>query len=35
MRKLFDGYWKTKQAQTALMIGRRNFDKDDKACATI
>jgi Skp family chaperone for outer membrane proteins len=31
MRKLFDGYWKTKQAQTALNDRKAQLDKDDKS----
>ena len=30
MRKLFDGYWKTKQAQAALNDRKTQLDKDDK-----
>ena len=30
LRKLFDGYWKTKQAQAALNERKAQLDKDDK-----
>jgi Skp family chaperone for outer membrane proteins len=30
LRKLFDGYWKTKQAQVALNDRKAQLDKDDK-----
>jgi len=30
LRKLFDGYWKTKQAQTALNSRKAELDQDDK-----
>src|ERR1017187_9260181 len=30
LRKLFDGYWKTKQVQTALNDRKAQLDKDDK-----
>ncbi|MFZ0828063.1 MAG: OmpH family outer membrane protein [Verrucomicrobiia bacterium] len=30
LRKLFDGYWKTKQAQAALNDRKTQLDKDDK-----
>jgi len=30
LRKLFDGYWKTKQAQAALSDRKAQLDKDDK-----
>jgi len=30
LRKLFDGYWKTKQAQVALNDRKTQLDKDDK-----
>ena len=30
LRKLFDGYWKTKQAQAALNDRKAQLDKDDK-----
>jgi Skp family chaperone for outer membrane proteins len=30
LRKLFDGYWKTKQAQVALNDRKAQIDKDDK-----
>jgi Skp family chaperone for outer membrane proteins len=30
LRKLFDGYWKTKQAQVALNDRKMQLDKDDK-----
>jgi Skp family chaperone for outer membrane proteins len=30
LRKLFDGYWKTKQAQVGLNDRKTKFDKDDK-----
>jgi Skp family chaperone for outer membrane proteins len=35
LRKLFDNYWKTKQAQAAIQERAAQLDKDDKACATI
>ena len=35
LRKLFDGYWKTKQAQAALTTERRSSTRTTKACATI
>jgi hypothetical protein len=35
LRKLFDGYWKTKQAQTVLNDRKRNSTRTTKACATI
>jgi Skp family chaperone for outer membrane proteins len=31
LRKLFDGYWKTKQVQTALNDRKAQLDKDDKS----
>ena len=31
LRKLFDGYWKTKQAQAALNARKAQLDQDDKA----
>jgi len=31
LRKLFDGYWKTKQAQAALTDRKGQLDKDDKS----
>jgi len=31
LRKLFDGYWKTKQVQTALADRKAQLDKDDKS----
>ena len=31
LRKLFDGYWKTKQAQMALNDRKAQLDKDDKS----
>ena len=31
LRKLFDGYWKTRQAQAALNDRRTQLDKDDKS----
>ena len=31
LRKLFDGYWKTKQAQVALNDRKAQLDKDDKS----
>ena len=30
MRKLFDGYWKTKQAETALNDRKAELDKEDR-----
>jgi Skp family chaperone for outer membrane proteins len=30
LRKLFDGFWKTKQAQAALNTRKAEFDQDDK-----
>jgi Skp family chaperone for outer membrane proteins len=31
LRKLFDGYWKTKQVQTSLSDRKAQLDKDDKS----
>jgi Skp family chaperone for outer membrane proteins len=31
LRKLFDGYWKTKQAQNALNERKKQYDTDDKS----
>lgn len=35
MRKLFDGYWKTKQAQAQLTERQTSLAKEQRACATI